>query len=275
MGAPYDPAQIRRFYDNVGEREWRRLDGDPRGRVVFFLHRWHLRQFVNAADSVLEAGAGAGRFTVELASLGARITVADISGEQLRLNEQHVSEAGRGSAVVERVELDIVDCSRFPDERFDAVVCYGSPLSYVRDQFDRAWAELVRVTRHGGHLLISVTSGLNTCLPWLVGAAAADGIPALDGFVATGDLDGAAAGGHPMRSYRWSRLRPLLERQPVDVVAVSASNFLATIDSIPALREIERDPTFWESFLRWELDFCKEPGAIDSGSHIIAVVRKR
>ena len=108
-----------------------------------------------------------------------------------------------------------------------------------------------------------------------MGAATAQGIVAVDNFVATGDLDGDAAAGHPMRAYRWSRLRPLLECQPVDVMAVSASNFLASIDGIPALREIERDPALWEAFLRWELDFCKEPGAIDSGSHIIVVLRKR
>ena len=109
----------------------------------------------------------------------------------------------------------------------------------------------------------------------VVGGGTAQGIDAVDHFVTTGDLDGDEAAGHPMRSYRWSRLRPLLERQPVDVVAVSASNFLATIGGIPALDEIERDPALWEAFLRWELDFCKEPGAIDSGSHIIVVLRKR
>jgi len=275
MAAPYNPSQIRRFYDEFGELEWMRLDRDPRSRVVFFLHQSYLNEFVKPGEGVLEAGAGPGRFTIELARLGAHVTVADISAEQLRLNERHVADAGHESAVVARVEMDIVDCSRFPDEHFDTVVCYGSPLSYVRDRFDEAWAELVRVTKPGGHLLISVACGINTYLPWLLGAATAQGVDAVDNFVATGDIDGDAAGGHPMRSYRWSRLRPLLERQPVEVIAVSASNFLATIDGIPALREIERDPALWEAFLRWELDFCKEPGAIDSGSHIIVVLRKR
>ena len=275
MAAPYDPSQIRHFYDQFGEAEWQRLDRDPRSRVIRFVHRWYLKEFVKPGEHVLEAGAGPGRFTIALAQLGARVTVADISGEQLALNQRYVADAGQEAAVLDRVELDIIDCSRFPDAHFDTVVCYGSPLSYVRDRFDAAWAELVRVTRPGGHLLVSVTCGLNTYLPWLLGAATAQGIDAVDHFAATGDVDGDAAAGHPMRAYRWSRLRPLLERQPVDIVAVSASNFLATIDSIPALREMERDPALWEAFLRWELDFCKEPGAIDSGSHIIVVLRKR
>ncbi len=33
------------------------------------------------------------------------------------------------------------------------------------------------------------------------------------------------------------------------------------------------DEQMWETFLRWEIDFCKEPGAIDGGMHIIAIVQ--
>ena len=34
------------------------------------------------------------------------------------------------------------------------------------------------------------------------------------------------------------------------------------------------DPGSWEAFLRWEIDFGKEPGALDGGTHILAVVQR-
>ena len=54
----------------------------------------------------------------------------------------------------------------------------------------------------------------------------------------------------------------------------AAANFLspgheATLD------DIARDnPPLWNRILDWEVNVCREPGAIDGGTHILAVVRK-
>ena len=45
-----------------------------------------LDDFVSAGDRVLEVGAGPGRFTIELATIGATIVVGDVSEVQLELN---------------------------------------------------------------------------------------------------------------------------------------------------------------------------------------------
>lgn len=96
--------------------------------MSFHLHRRYLRRYVESGDHILEAGAGAGRFTIELARLGANITVGDVSPVQLRLNREKVAEVGCEQRIVDRVRLDITDLSRFPDRSFDGVVCYGGPL---------------------------------------------------------------------------------------------------------------------------------------------------
>lgn len=269
VSAEYNPEAVRRFYDGFGEGEWERLDADPRGRVIFHVHRWYLRQFVRAGDRVLEAGAGPGRFTIELARIGACVTVGDISPRQLEINRRKVEEAGLEAQVAERVPLDILDCSRYPDGHFDAVVCYGSPICYVAARADEALAEMLRVLRSGGHLLLSVAARVNMHLPWLLDTARRHGLPALQRYVETGDLEG-----DPLHCYRWSELQALLERQPAEIVAVSASNVLATVAGIPLLEEIEKDRALWEAFLQWEIDLGREPGAIDSGSHIVAVLRR-
>ena len=276
MAAGYDADLIRRFYDDHGEREWERLDDNPRARVIFHVHRWYLQQFIKPGQHVLDAGAGPGRFTIELAKLGATVTVGDISPRQLDLNRQKLEEAGLEPQVAQRVQLDIVDCSQFGDESFDAVVCYGSPLSYVQERAGDAIGELLRVTKRGGHLLLSVTSRLNVYLPVLIDWVRDEGIEATRRYLATGGPDDVDDSGHPMHCYTWSELKALLERHPAaDIVAVSASNYMASISAIPSLEEIERDPAFWQAFLEWEVEICQEPGVLDVGSHIIAVVRRR
>ena len=85
---------------------------------------------------------------------------------QVELNRQHVDDAGASASVVGRDVLDICDLSRFEDGTFDTVVCYGGPLNYVRELADEALGELVRVTKPGGYVLMSVMSTLGTSPSW-------------------------------------------------------------------------------------------------------------
>ena len=99
MDLSYDREQTARAYDEYGEQEWDRHERAPFHRVAFHLHRHYLTEFVHRGDRVLEAGAASGRFTVELARLGATVVVTDISPGQLELN---VVEPRRGGAGVRR-----------------------------------------------------------------------------------------------------------------------------------------------------------------------------
>ena len=275
MASRYDPDQIRAFYDAYGEREWERFDLSPANRVNFYLHRRYLAQYVHAGDHVLDVGAGPGRFTIELAKLGATITVADISPRQLELNRVKVGEAGYEASVVDRVPVDVTDLSRFPTGRFDAVVCYGGPLSYVFERADDALRELLRVTKRGGYVLLSVMSLAGTLRRFLREAldlARDHGAEALREIIATGDQTSSLAEGHRFHYYRWAELKRLLRRHPCTIVAATAANFLA-IRNEEALQEIMADTDLRAAFLQWEVAVCQEPGALDGGTHIIAVVR--
>ena len=274
MAAGYDADRIRRFYDDFREREWERLDDDPRSRVIFHVHRWYLQQFIKPSHHVLDAGAGPGRFSIELAKLGATVTIGDISPGQLDISRRKLEEAGLESHIADRVPLDIVDCSQFADESFDAVVCYGSPISYVQERASDAIGELLRVTKRGGYLLLSVCARLNVYLPLLIEWVHSEGIDSVRQYISTGIPDDVDDEPHPMQCYKWSELKALLERHVAEVSAVSASNCMATVPAIPSLRKIEQDPAFWKAFLEWEVEICREPGVLDIGSHIIVVLRR-
>lgn len=275
--ANYDPHYISSFYDNYGEREWERFERSAADRVNFRVHLHHLRRFVQTGDNVLDAGAGPGRFTIELARIGTTVTVVDISPVQLELNPQKLGEAGFEPNVSGPHLADIVDLRVFPDAAFDATVCYGGGLSHVMDQAGTALAELLRVTKPGGYVLVSVMS--------LVGSAGAllskfpdlieeFGRESLDRELETGDLYGPTSRGNRCRMYRWRDLETLLNTQECEVVGKSAANFLA-IRNEGTLTAFEQDPELFDWFLRWEIEYCQEPGAIDGGTHIIAVVRRR
>jgi SAM-dependent methyltransferase len=265
----YDPERAASFYDEYGEREWTRFEDGRNTRASLEVHLHYLRRFVQSGDRVLDAGAGPGRFTIELARLGAEVVAADLSPEQLELNRRRVAEAGLANQVRDWVVADVTDLSRFHEESFAAAVCYGGPLSYVVDRAEDATAELVRVTRSGGHILVSVMSLLGAISHYLeiaVELARRDGVELMDEIVRTGFLPDKPDYGHlSMHLYRWRELEQLLSRHG-EIVAGAAAGLLKTDEpNEPELRDL---------LVRLELDLGAEPGAIDGGEHMLAVVRK-
>ncbi|GAC1478057.1 MAG: hypothetical protein PVSMB9_00140 [Candidatus Dormibacteria bacterium] len=278
MPGKYSADRIRRFYDQYAAAEWGRFDRDAASRVSLEIHRRFLRRWVHTGNRVLEAGAGPGRLTIELATLGARILVGDISQRQLDLNRENVIAAGHEAAVEGRAMLDIVDLSRFPTSSFDVATAYGGPLSYVFERAGDAIMELLRVVRPEGLVLFSVMSRWGSLHQFLDGVVhEVDGVLGddLQALVDTGDQLGEAARSttvdlpHEMHLFTWSELERLLALQPCQVRDVSASNFLS-IRADTALTDIS--DLAWARFLDWEEWACREPGAIDAGTHILVAI---
>jgi SAM-dependent methyltransferase len=157
-----DREKIRTMYDGAAEKEWERLERDPRGRVAFEVHRRFLARYLRAGQHVLEIGAGPGRFTFVLAELGVTIDVTDFSAVQLEHNRRRLGESDAERAVISRSLLDICDTSRYDDASFDAVVAYGGPLSYAFEQAPEAMTGLLRILKPGGVLVASVMSLLGS-----------------------------------------------------------------------------------------------------------------
>jgi ubiquinone/menaquinone biosynthesis C-methylase UbiE len=265
----YDPGHVAAFYDEYGDREWTRFDDGRTPRPSLAVHVEQLRRFVHPGDRVLDIGAGPGRFTIELARIGADITVADISPGQLEINEERVAAEGLADRVHERVVADVLDLGRWADGAVDATVYFGGPLSYILDDAGSAVAELVRVTKPRGHVLLSVMSlvgAFTHFLPIILDLVRRDGIPKNDEIVRTGLLSDEPDYGHlPMKLYRWSDLEALLAPHGT-IVGASAAGLLPSA-------EVD-EPEIRDFLVRTELALAEEPGALSSGQHILAVLRK-
>ncbi len=272
----YDPARIRDFFNRLGYGEWERFEQSATSRIQARIHTHYLRRFFERGDRVLDAGAGPGRFTVELARLGATVSVVDISEEQLRLNRQKVAEAGLLDSVDGWHRADILDLGLFHDATFDGTVCYGGGLSYVLERAGDALEELLRVTKPGGFVALSVPNVIGTARMSLPGFPAwiqHHGREALDHQMATGDALGTTKEGHWTHMYRWREFEELLLDHRCEIVAASAAGFMSILNG-EVVAAFEKDPDLYDWFLRWEIEYCREPGALDGGAQLIAVVRR-
>ncbi|MHB8379698.1 MAG: class I SAM-dependent methyltransferase [Acidimicrobiales bacterium] len=270
-----DRERIRDFYDNLGEREWSRLEETPRGRVAYQIHRQFLERFVHSGDYVLEVGAGPGRFTFDLARLGAIVDVTDLSQVQLDLHRQHLKGTDADFAVASRSLLDICDTSRYDAATFDAVVAYGGPLSYAFERTEEALRGLLRITKPGGVIIASVMSWLGSWrhfLPSALEEARVVGDDAFDLMLTTGDLRHSQTS-HVCQMFRARDISELVSTCGAELVAMSASNW-ASLNEPDVIERLEADPIRWTRFIEHEVAACAEPGALDGGTHVLFAVQR-
>lgn len=273
---PERTPDIRAFHDALAEGEIDRLAKDTPGRVNFEVHRRFLESYARPGDRVLEIGAGPGRFTVELARLGATVVVTDISPVQLDVNARYVAEAGAEDAVEGRRVLDITDTSAFADDTFDIVLAYGGPLSYVFGHEQQAMTGMLRITKPEGVVLASVMSLWGTWRARLDRAVAlADeyGDDVAIKVLETGDLRHVPGMEHVCQMFTWQQVVDLVERSGGAVLAGAASNWASLSDS-DALTKLESAPDRWRRFLDFEIDACRSDGTKDGGTHILFAARR-
>ncbi len=277
----YDPQGVQAFFDRYGTREWDRLEHTLQGRIRYAIHKRFLDEFVADGARVLDAGCGPGRFALDLALRGARLTLVDISQTQLDLARQNLARAG----LLDRVEafhcLDMVDLRALPGESFDAVVCYGGGLSYTCEKHEMALAELVRVLRPGGPLLVSTGSIYGTLR--LVGPY--DGLTFLENPDAHVEWQAVLAGAgvvytragsgefrQPWVLFTAEGLRQVLEKAGLSVVALATSN--PVVSEGAQIPNITKNLAAAEALTALELALCDRPWLVDSGEHLLAVARK-
>ena len=86
----YNPAHTAASYDEYGERQWTRFEDGRTPAPSLAVHLDFLGRFISAGDRVLDIGADPGRFTIELARLGARrvtLSVELTADEMLAVTE--------------------------------------------------------------------------------------------------------------------------------------------------------------------------------------------
>jgi SAM-dependent methyltransferase len=152
-----DISDIAASYDRGVEDEEARLE---RQQLEYDLTWRYLTRYMPPTGSILEIGAGTGRYTLALCRRGYTITAVDLSAALLERCRQRI-EASRLDGQVQFVVADARDLHAVPTTAFDAVLLMG-PLYHLVFEEDRR--EAVRQAadrlRSGGLLFSTFLSRL-------------------------------------------------------------------------------------------------------------------
>ena len=275
----YNPEIPRNRYDNYGDREWTRLEKDGHGELLYQVHLDILKRHTNPSDTVLEIGAGSGRYTKELVAMCAELTVADISSHQIEFNKSKMREFSLFDRIKAYHVLDVLDMSVFGDSSFDCVVCIGGVINYLLDREKDGIQEMLRVLKTGGILIVGAMSFIGASLYYLDGIRYEKdqfGIEATRWIFNTGVQDAEhypVASKHYVHMMRSTEMDALFAEFPVKVQERSSAG-LFTQAGDSAIENARNDKEYWKLIIEKEIAFTKLQGTLDCGMNIIYVVRK-
>jgi ubiquinone/menaquinone biosynthesis C-methylase UbiE len=273
-------STVRRFYDDIAEREWKRLTSDAYHRLEYIVTMHFLEKYLPPRGLVLDAGGGPGRYSIELAKRNYEVVLLDLSPKCLELAKQKIAGAHVEDRVKQIVEGSIIDLSMFGDEEFDAVLCLG-PFSHLVEKPDteKAADEIVRVAKKGAPLFISVVElhgVFRTVLQRLQHELTDSSHEEM--FTAGvhrwhKDPHRGVRGFPDARFWHPRDLRELLEKRGVRTLEMATCEGLSSHLRGPTNR-LYRDKARWA---RWEeliLKTCTDPMLLGMGEHFLYVGRK-
>lgn len=272
-------ADVRRYYEGFGEREWQRLTAPADGALEFAVTCHALATHLPVTGRVLDIGGGPGRYALWLAERGYQVVLADLSPTLLAIAREQVHQSGVSTRIEAIVEADACDLSNWADASFDAVVALG-PFYHLPEPADRerAAAELHRVLRPGGVAFVALMpryAFLRRTLaipderhrladPSFVQRVMEDGV-----FI--NDVPGRFTGGYGVLP---EEVSPFFERCGFDTrVLLACEGFVPDLQDALAQMQME-DPAAYQHMLELILETTADPTILGMSSHLLYIASK-
>ena len=104
---------VQDWYSSHVSAEWRRLQKDPYHRIEFIITNQFLKKYLPKRGTILDAGGGPGRYSIELARQGYSIVLLDLVPEMLGTARKKMKRAGILRKVRQFVQEPLEDLSEF------------------------------------------------------------------------------------------------------------------------------------------------------------------
>lgn len=118
---------------------------------------------LDGIDTVFDAGAGSGRFSILLAKQGCKVVHFDISQPMIN-KAKEVAEREKVTEKLTFVKGRIEDLDEYHDSEYDMVISFDAPISYTYPNHEKVISELLRIAKK--RVMFSVSSRLGY-LPYL------------------------------------------------------------------------------------------------------------
>lgn len=259
-------SYLEEYYNNYNE-EGRLLS--LHGQVEYRTTMKYIRECLSGISepSILEVGAGTGRYSVTLAKQGLRVTAVELVPHNLEILQSKLD----GSEPITAMQGNALDLSDFPDACFDLTMLLGPMYHlYTREDKIQALSEAVRVTKPGGHILVAYCMNEPTVVQYVFGSRHLREV--LEKNLLTSDWHCLSEPKEIFEQVRTEDIASLDAELPVEriklVATDGATNYMR--ECIDAMDE--------ETFSKWmdyHFTICERQDLIGASHHTLDILRKQ
>ena len=239
------------------------------GQVEYLTTQKYIRDCIRETDArtILEVGAGTGRYSVALAREGFAVTAVELVEHNIRLLKQKLD----GTEPIIVRQGNALDLSAFRDAAFDLTLLLG-PMYHLYTKQDklRALSEAVRVTRPGGYILVSYCMNEPTVIQYVFGKNRLGEV--LDLHLLTDDWHCVSEPKEVFELIRTEEIAELdrqMDAERVKLVATDgATNYMR--DLIDAM-----DDAAFAKWMEYHLCICERQDLIGASHHTLDILKKR
>lgn len=254
------------FYTKYIEDE--RLLNSRQGQLEYFITMNYIHKFLNDNDSILEIGAGTGRYSIALARLGFDVTSIELVESNLNVLKDNSKDLNN----IHTFQGDALDLNMFKDNSFDMTLSFG-PMYHLYDKEDvnKAIDEAIRVTKENGVILFAFLSAhAIICTNYLY-----DFIPTIEGLKENFDKD------YNVRHFKEQlftgydivEFEELFNDKAVEYIStVACDNVLEIAEKRNDFKMSDED---FKAFCDYQLHICEKREMLGSSSHLLYICKKR
>lgn len=255
---------LKNYYESHDEHA--RL-GSQHGSVEFLTTVHYIEKYLKPGMTILEIGAGTGRYSHYFAQKGYDVTAVELMECNIEIFRQNTKEGERVSIS----QGDAVDLSSLASDTYDVTLLLG-PMYHLYTDEDKqaALAEAVRVTRLGGTVFVAYCNSDMTVYQFCF---ARGGIrdPQYTPLI---DYDTFALRSTPAEIfalYRKEDIDALIRPLPVRRLHYIGSDMLTHYigDAVDAM-----DEETFALYMKYHLSICERPDMVGATNHILDVLRK-
>ena len=254
---------INGFYDGYAEDT--RLSRRRHGQLEYLTTMKYIHQVIPEKTSIIEVGAGTGRYSVTLAKEGHDVTAIELAKSNLKFLRQ----SSKGLENITSYQGDALDLSRFQDNTFDLTLVLG-PLYHLYDEGDQQQAldEAIRVTKDGGTIMVVFLSVHSILFDNYLQGDLCAGIE--ENF--TEDYQVKHFTDQLFTGFNVDEFEALFENKPVQwITTAAADNILELAEGRTDFAMSDED---FRAFTKYHLHNCEKRELLGCSSHLLYICRK-
>lgn len=254
---------ISKFYNRVNEDQ--RLIKSRNGQLEYASTMHYIKKYLKPNASILEIGAGTGRYAITLAKEGYKVTAVELVEKNIEILKSN----SIGIESINAIQGDATDLNMISDESYDMTLVLG-PLYHLYDahEVDKAIDEAIRVTKKDGIIMFAFISVFGIMVnhyyygDWKFGVE--------ENF--TQDYKTRHFKDQLFTGYQIDEFENLFKNKSTTWLTTAGMD--GYMEALERRKEFNFSDEDFESFIKWHLNFAEKRELLGSNNHLLYICKK-